>query len=729
MKMKKNTSRLIRFVVYLIVVVLINIAGLSFFFRADLTTSKAYSLSNVSKNVVSTLSEPMTVNVFFTKNLPAPYNTVERYLRDLLDEYSLSGGKNFNFRFFDVTPEDEGGSRKSIENRQAAQDYGLYPVQIQAIEKDEVKFRKAYMGLVIIHGDLMERIPTITSTEGLEYKITTSVMKLNNRVSALLKLKTPVEVKLYISPSMKEVAPLMGLKDLPQVTAQVKGIIEKLNRKMFDRLLFSQVEPEEKAEMDRLVKAYNLMYLSWPDIEDTPVKAGQGVIGLVMELGGTSMVLPVIQVYRIPLFGTRYTYYKPEELEEMISQNISSLIGTNESIGFLADHGTLQTFAMPGTAAREPITNFDQLASQNYSLRQVRLAEAGIPKGLKSLVIAGPTENFTDHELFQIDQALMQGTSLALFIDRFREVPMGQPGSPYGQQSQFIPLDTGLEKLLDHYGVKVSNAIVLDEKCFRQRLPVEYGGGEQPVYFAPIIQAKNINTNLPWMENIKALLTVAMSPVEIDEKRITENRIAAVKLFSSSERSWEMRDTIMLNPMMIKPPVSDKDMRSRPLAYLLEGSFKSYFNGRPIPEKLAGPEQAQEAGTDAAREGPAGSSRVSEAGGFLAASARPGRIFLVGSSHMLMNNLLEGEGQNPNETFLMNMLDVLNDRQDIALMRSKTLTINPLDETPARVKMFIKSFNIAGVPSLVVGAGLIVWARRRLRKKRIEAMFERRANP
>ncbi|HOW99688.1 MAG TPA: Gldg family protein, partial [Deltaproteobacteria bacterium] len=353
MNARKNASLYLRYAAYAVVVVLVNVAGMSLFARFDLTANKVYSLSKVSKQVVSTLQEPLTVNVFFTKNLPAPYNTVERYLSDLLNEYAIHGGRNFNYRFYDVTPEDEGGNEESVENRKMAQDYGLSPVQIQAIEKDEMKFRKAYMGLAIVHGDMMERIPTITDTSGLEYRITTSIMKLNNKISALLKLSQPVDVKLYLSPSVGEVAPYMGLKDMASLAPQVSEIVQKLNKKMYDRLTFSVAEPSDPAEMAGLAAKYGLMHLKWPDLEGTDVRAGEGVLGLVLEHGGSKAVLPVIQVYRIPLFGTRYNFFQPEALDEMISQSVESLIGINENIGFLADHGTLQTSAMPGTAARE----------------------------------------------------------------------------------------------------------------------------------------------------------------------------------------------------------------------------------------------------------------------------------------------------------------------------------------------------------------------------------------
>jgi ABC-2 type transport system permease protein len=39
-------------------------------------------------------------------------------------------------------------------------------------------------------------------------------------------------------------------------------------------------------------------------------------------------------------------------------------------------------------------------------------------------------------------------------------------------------------------------------------------------------------------------------------------------------------------------------------------------------------------------------------------------------------------------------------------------------------KTFVKTFNIAGLPVLVVFLGLIVWLKRHSRKKRIQSMFQ-----
>ena len=124
------------------------------------------------------------------------------------------------------------------ENQQTATNYGIHPVQIQNIEKDEVKFQKAYMGLVIIHGDMIDRISPITTTDGLEYQLTTSIQRLNNKISALLNLKEKIKIRLFFSSSLKTIAPYIRLQELSDIPDKMRMIIEKLNAKNFGKLSF-----------------------------------------------------------------------------------------------------------------------------------------------------------------------------------------------------------------------------------------------------------------------------------------------------------------------------------------------------------------------------------------------------------------------------------------------------------------------------------------------------------
>jgi ABC-2 type transport system permease protein len=725
----------IKFFIYLIAVILINVAGITLFFRLDLTRNNVYSISEASRRVVSTLSEPLSINVFFTKNLPAPHNQTERYLRDLLQEYAIYANKYFNYRFYDVSPEEGGTDQAAKENQELAANYGIQPVQIQVIEKDEVKFQKAYMGLVLIHGDLIERIPTITSTDGLEYELTTAIRKLNNKISALLRLPEKIRVRLFLSSSLKAVAPYMRLNDLPALPREIEGIVEKVNKKNYGKLEFEYLDPSTDEHLQEEIKKYNILNLKWPALSGGKVEPGEGVIGLVMEYGKKVAEVPLMHVLQIPLIGRHYELVNPNDMEEIISESVESLIDINQNIGYLTSQETLDLWGGSPSGMEgqkdDGLTNFRTLTSQNYTIKEIDLKEDSIPESLNCLIVAGPKKSFTEYELFQIDQFLMGGKSLALFLDAFDEVmPQTQQSFGMNQPPRYVPLDTGLEKLLAHYGIHMKKSYVLDENCYKQRLPAQFGGGERAIYFAPVIKSEFINSDPGFMKNIKGLVAMKISPLDLDKEQIKKNGLHAEKLFSSSEASWEMSGRINLNPMMIRPPQSSDELKSFPLAYVLEGEFPSYFTGKPIPEKEV-KESAEESESEKKEEiKPSGKkpdedlSKIEREGQFLP-KGKPGKIFLIGSAEMLKDNVLDEKGRSPNAVFIMNVLDFMNNREDIAVMRSKEQQFNPLADTGAGTRTFVKSFNIAGLPVLVVLFGLLTWFRRASRKKRIQMMFEK----
>ena len=740
---KKGSEKYIKFLVYLIIVVLVNVAGITLFFRLDLTANKMYSISEASKKVVSTLSEPLTVKVFFTKNLPAPHNNTERYIHDLLEEYGIYASRYFNYHFYDVSVEEGELSEETQENQKLANNYGIHPVQIQAIEKDEVKFKRAYMGMVLIHGDLIERIPTITTTEGLEYKMTTAIQKLNNKVSALLGLQDKIHVKLYLSSSLYQMAPYIGLKKISKIPDELERIVQKLNQKNYNKLEFKYLDPSADEELEAVVKKYKIMNIKWPALAKGAVPPGKGAIGLVTEFGERALVTRLLQVIKIPIIGTQYQLMDIKEIEETIDKNVEALIDINEDLGYLADHGTLNLsgaspFGQTALQNQDAVLNFRSLISQSYTLKPVNLKEESIPDNLNSMVIARPTLPFSDYELFQIDQFLMKGKNLILILDRFMEVrPGNQQGGNFGaQQPVYVPLDTGLEKLLGHYGIRIKKSYVMDENSYRQELPAQLGGGQRSIYFAPIIKSRFINKDLDFMKSIKGMIALKISPLELDSERLTANGLKATQLVASSEKSWEMSGRITLNPMFIQPPSTKEEMQSKPLAYILAGEFPSYFAGKPIPLKEIDEKTPDDKENEAAKQTP--SNEASDTGtqseidiskivtdGQFIAKGKPGKIFLMASSEMLKDNVLDAGGRGPNATYMLNVIDYLNGREDIAVMRGKEQRFNPLDDTKAGTKTFVKTLNIIGLPAFVVLFGIAVWFRRHARKKNIQMMFQK----
>jgi len=731
MNKKRNSGKYFKFIVYIVIVILINVAGITLFSRVDLTSGNIYSLSKASKEAVKTLSEPLTINVFFTKNLPAPHNNTRRYLYDLLEEYSVNSNKYFNYRFYDVSVKEGDLDKEAKENQELAHSYGIYPVQIKNIEQDEVQFKKAYMGIAMIHGDISDKIPSITSTEGLEYTITSKIETMNNKISALLNLENQITVRLYYSTSIEEIAPKLKIGDLPEIPEKIESVVTKLNDKYYSRLEFQKQNPTLNTSLEDEISKYNVMTLKWPAMKDksgvTTIEEGHASIGIVVLNGDKYETIELINVIKLPLFGTQYQLADMNTLEEALSEAIDDVIDINKKIGYLADHGTPPLKADQSSKANS-IDNFNSLLSNSYSISEVNLKKNGIPGGIDCMIIAGPKEDFSDYELFEIDQFLMKGKSIAFFIDPFKQVmpPAQQMQTMYNnREPSYVPLKTGLEKLITNYGAQTSTSYILDEECYEQRMPQMYGGGKQSVYFAPLIKSKSINNKIEFMKNIKGLITLKASSVKPLEDKLQENGLSTNVLFSTSDRAWEMSDRISLNPMMMRPPANPSEFKSYPLSLLIEGEFPSYFKNKEIPEKPAeekeGENKEKESAVEADKIQPTGISDEKT----IITKSKPGRIFVTGTSELLTNSIIDESGNSPSSTFIMNLIDKLNGREEYASMRSKSQRFNPLGDTSAGARTFVKTFNIAGLPIIVIILGITVWMRRESKKRNIQRMFEK----
>ncbi|MDD5087707.1 MAG: GldG family protein [bacterium] len=173
--MKRKTwsvSSVSNLLIVLAIVVVVNLIGLRLFGRADLTENRIYTLSKASRRVVADLDDRLTVKAYFTKDLPPPYNANSRYVQDALADYRSYGGGNFMFEFVDPADEEK--------LQQEAQQYRIQPVQVNVMEKDEVKLKRAYMGLVLIYGSKHETIPLVQTVQNFEYEMTSAIKRLTS---------------------------------------------------------------------------------------------------------------------------------------------------------------------------------------------------------------------------------------------------------------------------------------------------------------------------------------------------------------------------------------------------------------------------------------------------------------------------------------------------------------------------------------------------------------------
>lgn len=669
------------FALFVIVLILANLVSNKAFLRLDLTKNKTYSLSSVSKQSVKTLEEPLSIKAFFTSNLPSPYNTVEQYVRDLLVEYKGASNGKFSYEFYDMD---------SAENQEMAQKYNLRQLQIQEIKNNEVGFKQAWMGLVLLYADRIETIDQISSSDGLEYKLTTRIANMVSTTNALAGLNGKVKLTLYTTSNLSA----LGI-DTAKLEKVVKDAYSNVNERNMNRIDFESVEPSND-EIDYLISTYGVQGLNWSTRSGEKYR---GVLGLVLEGNDSAKAVP-IGVER-GLFG--YDVAGLDELEDSVQDTLKSLVSKVQEIGYVTGHGELDLSDSQTGAAL-----FDGIIKDSYSFKEIDLSKDAIPAGISTLVINGAKSEFSDEELYKIDQFVMRGGNLALFIDPFFEVQNNSQQNYFFNQPTYEPIETGLEKLLNSYGAKIEKGYVFDKNCYTT---TQQGMGKLDLNWVPMLQRNNLNQQNVISKNLGYVLFVQSGAIDISEAENNENVKASVLAHSSNE-SWLKSEGIILNPNMIVAPESD-EMSSYNLAVLLEGSFTSAYAAEGgLAKKANSDEEKSEESIDLS---------TTE---FLRKSAQKGKIFIAATSTITTPQLIDENGTQPIAIFVRNAIDYLNGAADLCTMRTKGLSsLNTLNARNGAAVALAKLFNQYVLVLLVAIVGLIAWSKRVAHKKAIRAKF------
>ena len=662
-------------ILLIILLVLLNLVGANAFFRLDLTSPKSYSLSQSSKELVRNLEEPLSVKVFFSENLPSPYNTVEQYLKDILVEYKGSANKNFSYEFFDMS---------KPENEELASSYRIRQKQIQEVKDNEVGFKNVFMGLALVYADSIEVLDDLVSPDGLEYRLSTTMSKMINITSALAGLKDNVEITLY---SNSELASF-GIKNFNQIEKTVLSAVNEVNKKNMNRISFKVVSPNQD-EVSELCKKYGVDEINWNNEKETDVtkQNGKAMIAVVMEYNDNFKLLPV-RLSR-SIFGS-YGIAGLDNLETVITENLQTLVSRSDKIGYLTGFGTKDL-----SGQQSDSTALQQITKDTYQFVELDLEKDEIPSTISNIVIASPKEKISETVFYKLDQFLMNGGNLTVFADMFQEIPT----SNQYQLPEYKFLETGLPEFLANYGIVINQDCVMDMNCYKN---FQQGYGEIPMYYVPIIQRETVSQKNPITKNLSYILMFQNSSIDLN---LSEN-VKGTVLIKSSKESWTMKDNIIMHPLYISPAAKE-EQSSFNLAVLAEGKFKSQFEKNP-QEKNENKSNKDliSGGTNS----------------HLSNGTKNGKIFVTGSSVIISPMLIDDSGREPISIFVRNVLDYMNGNEDLCLMRTKGLSLNTLNKTSAVSVKVAKIINQYGVPFLVLVVGFVIWRMRikHRRKIRIE---------
>ena len=283
-----------------------------------------------------------------------------------------------------------------------------------------------------------------------------------------------------------------------------------------------------------------------------------------------------------------------QNLEYTLSSAIRQLAqGPKRSIGFLQGHGELTGGVL---------YDIQRSLQETYSLDYVTIdgqiqaltahRQEGDTGGYRFynlydlLIVAKPTEQFSEQDLYIIDQYIMYGGKVLWLIDA-----LNADLDSLSAQGQFMAtrLPLGLDEMLFNYGVRINPDVLMDMRC--RPIPIQVGMvGEKPqfqfrpwYYFPEIVPL----SDHPIVRNLDLIKTDFPSSVDLIDNDIRKTVLLTTSEYTRVKNAPAMIDLADAN---VEPDRRLYSRSSVPIAVLLEGQFRSTWRNRLAPHFTSLPE-------------------------------------------------------------------------------------------------------------------------------------------
>ena len=332
------------------------------------------------------------------------------------------------------------------------------------------------------------------------------------------------------------------------------------------------------------------------------------------------------------------------------------------------------------------------------------------PAHIDVFVSVKPSLQFTEDEKLKLDQFVMRGGKLLLFIDN---LIAEQDSLRFTQET--IAYDRGLNitDQLFKYGVRINTDLIMDLDC--DFMPFAVGGRiENPQYeflkwnYYPLFSSKgnhsiNKNTGLVAGRFVNSVDTIATPGIK-----------KTVLLSSSANsRAISTPALISLNENKNVPEDIKFNKKNIPVALLLEGRFTSLFRNRASKSQM--------------------DSLTAHGSPFMDMSKEDNRIIVVADGDIVLNDISPKEGPLPmgmnfytvgsqyeyqfaNKDFLLNCLEYLVNKPGIIETRNKDIVLRLLDSKKVKKQKTTWQFINIALPILLVL--LFGWIYQQVRKRK-----------
>ncbi len=507
--------------------------------------------------------------------------------------------------------------------------------------------------------------------------------------SATKKLLKKLDDEVKVDVFMKGDFP-SGFKKLANSTGEVLQEFKELAGK---KIQYRFISPEENVEGTDVKWADTLSAMGFYPINLTSqVKAGQQQQNIypVAFVHYKEQVSPVI-LYQGRTKAITYPEINSAEalMEFNFANAIDRLTRTEKAmIVYSAGNGE------PVDARTYDLS--ENVLKADYKFQPVDMnAIPGIPASVQLLMIVKPAKPFSDETKLKIDQFVMRGGKLLLFVDKLE----AELDSLQSKKGEVVAYDRGLElnDMLFKYGVRINSDLVMDLQC--DFLPFDVNGNGQfellPWNYFPVFETRSnhiINKNLGF---VSGRFVNSVDTVEAEGIRKTV-------LLSSSANARSIATPALISVKENSDaPENERFKRSNiPVAMLLEGKFRSLFSNR-LSQAMR--DSLQKYG-----------------GTFMSQCIADNKIIVVADGDIVLNSVIKGNqpipmGMNPytfgsqrefafaNRDFLQNCLDYLVNPSGLSEAKAKDYTLRLLDKKKTDAgKMNWQLINIAAPVLLVI---------------------------
>jgi len=255
-----------------------------------------------------------------------------------------------------------------------------------------------------------------------------SISKISRRMAA--NLDDIININVYFSKNL----PAQYLNLQQEVTDILAEYANYSNGKIKVKI----IDPATLADAQKELGDKGIPTLQFNTVHNDEFKVVNGWLGIVIEYGGKSEIIPVIS--------------DTQNLEYQITSAIKKLVSKSlPTMGIVTSNKTIKISDTAKTGETLISEAYAKLAGL-YQIKMVDLSKDNITDDISTLLIAGPKEKFTEAELKKIDAFVMKGNSLILLADGINVIS--------GVRAE--KNDLGWEKLLGGYGLKLNNNLISD---------------------------------------------------------------------------------------------------------------------------------------------------------------------------------------------------------------------------------------------------------------------------